>query len=50
MLKENPGVIQEMRKLAKQAVSSIGNDAAGGSEARPALTLDASAPLVLKKK
>ena len=42
--------MKEMRKLAKQAVSSIGNNATGGSEARPALTLDTSAPLVLKKK
>ena len=50
VLKDNPDVMKEMRKLAKQAVSSIGNDAAGGSEARPALTLDTSAPLVLKKK
>ena len=50
VLKDNPDVMKEMRKLAKQAVSSIGNDAAGGSEARPALTLETSAPLVLKKK
>jgi len=50
VLKDNPDVMKKMRKLAEQAVSSIGNDATGGSEARPALTLDTSAPLVLKKK
>ncbi|MCH2580685.1 MAG: hypothetical protein MK133_05730, partial [Planctomycetes bacterium] len=50
VLKDHPEVIQELRKLAKQAASSIGNDAADGSEARPALTLDTTAPLVLKKK
>ena len=41
--------MKKMRKLAKQAVSSIGNDAADGSEPRSALTLDSTAPLVLKK-
>ena len=50
VLKDNSEVGMKMRKLAKQAASSIGNDAADGSEARPALTLDTSAPLVLKKK
>ena len=50
VLKDNPEVLTRMRKLAEQAVSKLGNDASGGSEARPALTLDSSAPLVLKKK
>ena len=50
MLKDNPEVLTRMRKLSQQAVSKLGNDASGGSEARPALTLDSSAPLVLKKK
>ena len=50
VLKDNPEVLTRMRKLAEQAGSKLGNDASGGSEARPALTLDSSAPLVLKKK
>ena len=50
VLKDKPDVMKKMRKLAKQAVSNIGNDATGGSEVRPALTLETSAPLVLKKK
>lgn len=44
-----PQIVRRLQAIAEDAAKRLGNDAASGSEQRPALTLNASAPLVKKK-
>ncbi len=46
---DNPEVMAQMKKLAAQAVTTLGNEGEPGSEQRPAKTLDASKPITLPK-
>ena len=47
---DNPEVMAKMRRLADQAIATLGNEATEGSEQRQSLTLDASKPMTLPTK
>lgn len=44
---QHPAVMAKMQELANQAIATLGNEAADGSEQRPAKTLDSSKPMIL---
>ena len=43
----NPKIIEQMTRLAEQAIDTLGNDNKTGSEQRPARTLKSSVPMIL---
>ena len=45
----NPNVVAIMQAIARKAIEELGNDSSQGTEQRSALTLESSAPMVLKK-
>ena len=45
----HPEVMTRMRELAQIATQTLGNDAQQGSEQRPAVDLETSAPLILNR-
>ncbi len=45
----NPDVVATMQAIARKAIEELGNDSSQGTEQRSALTLESSAPMVLKK-